>query len=265
MSSVNRRQFLRIMGVSTVYGLGVASLGALVEKLEAAPFGATPGRLTAKRWGMYIDMDKITDADSARIVRACHSVHNVPDLGTPKDEVKWIWTEEFKHAFPELEDKYLAEKLEHQKFLLLCNHCDKPPCVRVCPTKATFKRKEDGLVLMDYHRCIGCRFCMAACPYGARSFNYRDPRPGLKEQNEKFPTRMIGVVEKCTFCSERLDKGLTPACVEASGGGMLFGDLNDPSSELRKALREHYTIRRKPELGTSPGLYYKIGGAEHAG
>ncbi|MEW5745514.1 MAG: sulfate reduction electron transfer complex DsrMKJOP subunit DsrO [Nitrospirota bacterium] len=265
MSNMDRRQFLKIMGISTVFGMGMASTPAFLEKLDASSFGKTPGRLAAKRWGMYIDMDKINEQDAERIIHACHSAHNVPLHANKKHEVKWIWTEEFGRAFPEQEGEYMAGKLEHREFLVLCNHCDKPACTRVCPTKATYKRKEDGLVLMDYHRCIGCRFCMAACPYGARSFNYIDPRPVLKEQNEKFPTRMIGVVEKCTFCSERLDKGLKPACVEASNGAMIFGDLNDPNSELRKAIHEHFTLRRKPELGTNPGLYYKIGGAEHAG
>lgn len=261
---MNRRQFLKIMGASAIYGIGVASTGALIEKLEASQFDKTPGRLAAKRWGMFIDMDKVrSEEDIKRIIHACHSIHNVPDMGNPKDEIKWIWTEKFGHAFPEQEDKYLSEKYEHRPFLVLCNHCENPPCVRVCPTKATFKRKEDGLVLMDYHRCIGCRFCMAACPYGARSFNYKDPRPFIKEVNPKFPTRMIGVVEKCTFCSERLDKGLPPACAEASNGAIVFGDLNNPDSEIRRLLRENYTIRRKPELGTRPGLYYKVGGAEN--
>lgn len=267
MSNIDRRQFLKIMGISTVFGMGMASTNTFIEKLEASGFDKTPGRLAAKRWGMYIDMDKIHEADIPRIVSACHRAHNVPTIANPKHEVKWIWAEEFKHAFPEQEGEYLSEKYEHQEVLVLCNHCEKPACTRVCPTKATYKRKEDGLVLMDYHRCIGCRFCMAACPYGARSFNYTDPRAALKEKdiNPKFPTRMIGVVEKCTFCSERLDKGLKPACVEASNGGMVFGDLNDPNSELRKLLKEQFTMRRKPELGTNPGLYYKIGGAQHAG
>ena len=149
--------------------------------------------------------------------------------------------------------------------MLLCNHCTNPPCVRACPTKATFKRKSDGIVMQDMHRCIGCRFCMAACPFGARSFNYRNPRTGLKEENinPEFPTRTIGVVEKCTFCYERLAKGLRPACVEESKGAMAFGDLDDPGSEVRKILQTRYTIRRKPELGTEPAVYYVVGGNDY--
>jgi molybdopterin-containing oxidoreductase family iron-sulfur binding subunit len=97
---------------------------------------------------------------------------------------------------------------------------------------------------------------MAACPYGARSFNFFDPRPYIDQVNPELPTRTKGVVEKCTFCVERIDKGLAPVCVEASGGAIMFGDLDDPQSEVRKALRENFAIRRKVELGTGPNIYY---------
>ena len=99
---------------------------------------------------------------------------------------------------------------------------------------------------------------MAACPFGARSFNYRDPRPFIKEINQEFPTRMKGVVEKCNFCAERLAVGQLPACVEASEGKLAFGDLYDPQSEVRKLIRTHYTIRRKQVLGTEPSVYYIV-------
>jgi molybdopterin-containing oxidoreductase family iron-sulfur binding subunit len=106
---------------------------------------------------------------------------------------------------------------------------------------------------------------MAACPYGARSFNWRDPRPFIKSENKEYPTRTKGVVEKCTFCTERLAVGKLPACVEAAPkGGMIFGDLADKNSEVRKIIETRYTIRRKPELGTAPSVYYLIGGNEHA-
>ena len=152
--------------------------------------------------------------------------------------------------------------------MTLCNHCDKPPCVRACPTKATFRNESTGAVLMDFHRCIGCRFCMAACPYGARSFNWRSPREKdangklkyIKNVNTDFPTRMRGVVEKCNFCAERVAVGKIPACVEACGdtGAMVFGDLNDPNSAVSKVLREKFTIQRKPAAGTKPSLFYII-------
>jgi len=110
---------------------------------------------------------------------------------------------------------------------------------------------------MDYHRCIGCRYCMAACPYGARSFNWKDPRPFIKKIKEDFPTRTKGVVEKCSFCEERLAKGLKPACVEAcTTKALTFGDLNEPNSQVRNLLASKPNIRRKAYLGTEPKVFY---------
>jgi molybdopterin-containing oxidoreductase family iron-sulfur binding subunit len=114
---------------------------------------------------------------------------------------------------------------------------------------------------MDMHRCIGCRYCMAACPFGARSLNWFDPRKQgtFKKLNPEYPTRMRGVVEKCTFCIERVTVGLQPACVEAcKNKEIVFGDLEDPKSEVRAALKESFYIRRKPQLGTKPQVYYVL-------
>jgi Fe-S-cluster-containing dehydrogenase component len=111
--------------------------------------------------------------------------------------------------------------------------------------------------MMDYHRCIGCRYCMAGCPYGSRSFNWKNPRPFVKKVNFDFPTRTKGVVEKCNFCQERLAQGLLPACVEAcKEKALIFGDLDDPESEVRRILRSHKTRQRFPELGTKPKVFY---------
>jgi len=267
--SINRRQFIRLAGVSTILGIGGASvLSALTGKgLEAASqasqYTTDPKALSAKRWGFVVDVGKLqTPEDYQKCIDACHDIHNVPAIGNPKDEVKWIWKDNYEHTFPtSTEDEYMNKEMKEKNFLLFCNHCAQPACVRVCPTKATFKRK-DGVVMQDMHRCIGCRFCMAACPFGARSFNYRDPRPFIKKENKQFPTRMIGVVEKCTMCYERLAVGQMPACAEASNGAIVFGDLGDPNSEVRKIIESKYTIRRKPELGTQPSIYYVIGGKE---
>jgi molybdopterin-containing oxidoreductase family iron-sulfur binding subunit len=264
--SLSRREFLKIAGASTILGASGLSVidGLLNKKAEASEFLPGKEALAAKKWAMVVDVRKLkTEDDYKKIINACHSIHNVPLIDNPKHEIKWIWTDTFKHAFPGQEHAFMPEEMERKPFLLLCNHCEKPACVRVCPTKATFKRK-DGIVMMDFHRCIGCRFCMAACPFGARSFNWKDPRPFIKEENPEFPTRTNGVVEKCNFCYERLAKGLKPACVEASNGALIFGDLAEPESEVRKTLHSNYTIRRKPELGTEPSVFYIIGGNDNA-
>jgi len=254
---------LQVAGVSAL-GLGLKPVAGLLA--APAEHGEAPAErvlkneaaLNARQWAMVIDTRMFESAaDLEPLIEACHKIHNVPSIDHPRHEIKWIWEEEFKHAFPSQELRFLPERIEHLPFLVLCNHCEDPPCVRACPTKATFKR-EDGIVLMDFHRCIGCRFCMAACPYGSRSFNFRDPRPFIKETNLKFPTRMKGVVEKCNFCAERLAVGQMPACVEASNGALTFGDLEDPESDVRKLLSENFTIRRKQALGTGPAVYYII-------
>ncbi len=264
---------MKIAGISTILGIGsTAVVGGLKKgELQASQIVPNPEALTAKRWGFVVDMSKFkSEGDIKRVIASCHDIHNVPDYGNPKDEVKWIWKDDYEHVFPGQENEYATEEMKGKPFMVFCNHCAQPACVRVCPTKATFKRK-DGIVMMDMHRCIGCRFCMAACPFGARSFNFRDPRgkdangqPFIKKQNPEFPTRTKGVVEKCTGCYERLAKGQKPACVEASNGGIVFGDLEDPNSEVRKLISKNYTIRRKPELGTQPSIYYIIGGNENA-
>ena len=253
----SRRDFLKLAGV-TAMGLSAATLGLLGDGAQAAdalPQAADfANPLTAKRWAMVIDTAKLDEDTMEKCIHACHSFHNVPEIAG-KQTIKWLWKDEFEATFPSERPDYLSEDVKKREFLLLCNHCTNPPCVRVCPTKATFQRP-DGLVAMDYHRCIGCRYCMAACPFGARSFNFQDPAPFIKEVNPIYPHRTRGVVEKCTFCVEHLAQGKLPLCVEASEGAMIFGDLQDPNSDVRKVLKEKFAIRRKPELGTEPGVFY---------
>jgi molybdopterin-containing oxidoreductase family iron-sulfur binding subunit len=202
-------------------------------------------------------------------VEACHREHNVPDIPNPEDEVKWIWSEDYEDVFPDQVHTYTAAATRALPVLVLCNHCTNPPCVRVCPTGATWKREQDGIVMMDMHRCIGCRYCIAACPYGARSFNWRDPRSYIEtdengELPSGYPTRSKGVVEKCNLCAERLREGRPPACVEAAGtvvggqGALTFGDLTDPDSDVSQILRERHTISRRVSLGTEPNVFYII-------
>ncbi len=156
---INRRDFLRLAGLSTLLGLGGKGAFELLApgQLEAQSYAPEANALKAKRWAMVVDMRKLDDKTAQKCIQACHLAHNVPDISQPKDpalavppedqvrwRIKWIWTEPFHHAFPGDEHPNLPEKLHHLKFLLMCNHCDNPPCVRVCPTKATFRRP-DGM------------------------------------------------------------------------------------------------------------------------
>lgn len=265
---MNRRKFLKLAGI-TGMGLGFSAADILLKGTPEASTGHSGGSKAAVRLAMVIDIGKFqTDEDYQRIIDACHSIHNVPTLipekANSRHEIKWIWTDTYDHTFVDQANEYHPEEFKVKRFPVLCNHCDRPPCVRVCPTKATFKRP-DGIVQQDMHRCIGCRFCMAACPYGSRSFNWIDPRPYIRRVNEEYPTRTMGVVEKCTFCSERIEKGLEPACVESSNGALIFGNLNDPDSEVRRVLGSHFTLQRRPSLGTMPSVFYVIGGEDYAG
>ncbi len=256
----NRRDFLKIAGV--------AALGAAVKPATSAyaigeqfvpedQAAKKPNAKKATKWGIVIDTNKMTDELMHKITKACHLQHNVPEETNKNHEIKWIWGDEFKHAFTDKTDPYLAEKFENLPIPLLCNHCTNPTCVKVCPTKATFSR-EDGIVLMDYHRCVGCRYCMVACPFGSRSFNFKDPRPQIKKHNKKFPTRMKGVVEKCNLCAEKLAVGEDPVCMQVSEGAITIGDLKDKTSDVRKLLKSNYTIRRKQSLGNEPSVYYIV-------
>lgn len=255
----SRRSFLKVAGLS-VFALssGLATMaGSAQAGARIGSYEPNAKALKAKRWAMVIDTRAFKNAkEYAPIIEACHKAHNVPTMEGHQD-IKWMWLEKFDHAFPDDLNEHLTSRVKDASYPLLCNHCTNPPCVRVCPTQATYQM-EDGIIAMDYHRCIGCRFCMAGCPFGARSFNFRDPQPYVKDVNPEFPMRTRGVVEKCTFCTERLAQGKLPACVEASEGAMIFGDLNDPGSPVRQALSENFTIRRKPTLGTQPGVYYII-------
>jgi Fe-S-cluster-containing dehydrogenase component len=257
---LTRRGLFKVAGL-TLVGLSVKPALDVFSKVDLPdPSEGTEAALK-KKWAMAVDLKKCWAIEGEKCtdcIDACHRVHNVPAFPDPKEEIKWIWTFPYDKVFPEHEFEYSGEGYRQKPVLLLCNHCDDPPCVRYCPTKATWKR-EDGIVMMDFHRCIGCRYCMAGCPYGSRSFNWRDPRPFIKSVNLEFPTRTKGVVEKCNFCEERLVWGLIPACVEAcKEKALVFGDLKDPQSEVRKALQDKTIYQRQPELGTKPKVYYLL-------
>jgi Fe-S-cluster-containing dehydrogenase component len=269
-----RRKFLKIAGISALAGIGAPVLVKLTstsafataqEGHKAASGGAHGAAVpTGVQYGMVVDMRKFIENPEMldKAIAACARVHNIPEFPSDKKKsaIKWIEKVPFESAFTDQTKSHLSKTMRSADFPVLCNHCASPPCVRVCPTKATFKNEKNGIVVMDFHRCIGCRFCMAACPYGARSFNWEDPRPYVKTYNPEFPTRMRGVVEKCNFCGERLALGLKPACVEAceGSGAMVFGDLNDEKSEVRQILEKEFTIQRVASAGTNPSVFYIV-------
>lgn len=254
--NITRKKFLQVTGVSALAVAGEKLIGPLALAEEG-----TASAETAKvtRYAMIIDLVKCAQQEGCTdCIQACHETHNVPIFPEHSHRIEWIWKSSFESSFHSEHNDYQADELKHLPVPLLCNHCENPPCVRVCPTKATWKR-EDGIVVMDWHRCIGCRYCMAACPYGSRSFNWTDPRALLSRQNPDFPTRTKGVVEKCTFCDERLAKDEPPACVVACPQkAMTFGNLGVANSPVRQLLRSRFAIRRKPELGTKPAVFYLV-------
>ncbi len=264
----NRRKFLKLAGLAAVgvtagkytkiFANEVISKIPVLDSKSKKIISSSEDVLT-KRWAMVVDLRKCLVKEDCRLcIDACHNSHNVPNFDNAKDEVKWIWRENYENVFIDQENHYQKENLKHKTVPIFCNHCDNPPCVKVCPTQATWKR-DDGIVMMDWHRCIGCRYCVVACPYGSRSFNWKDPRPHIKEITQNYPTRTKGVVEKCTFCDERLSKGLEPACVDAcKEKALVFGDLNDSKSHVRELLKENFSIRRKPGLGTNPEIFYIV-------
>jgi len=258
----------RRRSVLKTIGCAVGGLASGFPLLRALAWGGEeePSQPAAKQLALVIDVRKCLEEGVRRAcAEACRREHNIPVIPGPKEEVKWIWSERYENAFPDATHERVAATLREWPVLVLCNHCAHPPCVKVCPTQATWKRESDGVVMMDMHRCIGCRYCMAACPYGSRSFNWRDPRPYIEGPlRPGYPTRTRGVVEKCTFCSERLREGREPACVEASRGvpggegALTFGDLGDADSEVSRLLREKRTVCRRSSLGTGPNIYYYI-------
>lgn len=162
---------------------------------------------------------------------------------------------------------YNPEKVPEKGYFYLpvqCQQCENPPCVKVCPVKATWK-EPDGIVVVDYNWCIGCRYCMAACPYGARHFNWGEPSVPAEEMITGMHylgnrPRMKGVVEKCTFCIQRVREGKYPACVEICPvGARKFGNLLDPESEIRYILENKRVLVLKQELNTQPKFYYFFG------
>jgi molybdopterin-containing oxidoreductase family iron-sulfur binding subunit len=198
-----------------------------------------------------------------RCVEACARENNLPN----DPQIRYIRVIELDNQTHNLEegDVYYDPKLVPQrgKYYLpvQCHQCRNPPCVKACPTAATWKER-DGIIVVDYDWCIGCRYCQAACPYFARRFNFTTPavEPDRINPRQAYLSnrlRPVGVVEKCTFCLQRTRRGRYPACLEACPrGARKFGNLLDPNSEVRKILAEKRVYVLKEDLGTTPRFFY---------
>jgi tetrathionate reductase subunit B len=238
--SPDRRRFLG-NAAALAAGITIAPGVTLYGVAQAKPLDQPVSN--SVRWGMLIDSNRCADG-CTDCVTACNTENGLQGHGRPATDAQWI-------RKVNLRDPKTGAK---KSLPVLCMHCSEPPCVDVCPTGASFKR-DDGIVLVDKHTCIGCRYCMMACPYKARSFVHET----LSEQTPQTP-RGKGTVESCTFCVHRVDGGRSPACVEACSKttqALTFGDMNNPNSKISKALAEYPTSRIRADLGTDPGVRYR--------
>ncbi|MBI2165337.1 MAG: 4Fe-4S dicluster domain-containing protein [Chloroflexi bacterium] len=222
------------------------------------------------KWGMVIDLDRCTACQACSV--ACKVENNVP-FGTRKE---WAYDRApvWQRVLGVVESQ--SGKMKAHFYPRPCMHCENPPCVQVCPVQATYK-DEEGIVQQDYQRCIGCRYCMAACPYGVRVFNWS--RPSFEETHASYINpatqtrpRPVGVVEKCTFCIQRIqqakarakaegrplqDGDVQTACQQTCPASAIsFGDLDDPASRVSQLAQSRRAFRLLEELGTEPKVYY---------
>jgi tetrathionate reductase subunit B len=213
----SRRSFVKTLVEGAAAATTVAALPA-----AAAAVGETPAR--AIQYGMLIDVRRCIGCHSCTV--ACKAEHDVP-TGVNRAWVEYVDQGEY----PNVSRSFLPR---------LCNHCSVPQCVAVCPTGATYKRPEDGIVIVDSGICIGCKYCIQACPYDARFLN-----------------PVTGFADKCDFCIHRVAKGVEPACVETCiGGARIFGDVSDPDSTISKAIAKQPVTVLRREMGTQPNVYY---------
>jgi len=237
--TIERRQFLAwgtaAAAVALAPGIRLVELALARSPTEAAS--------KLRRWGLLIDTAGCADCDDC--VTACHEENGIKGNGRPRTDPQWI-------RKVNLRDKATGHA---QSLPLMCQHCEHAPCVDVCPTGASFRR-DDGIVLVDKHTCIGCRYCVLACPFGARSFVHE----AVSGQKADVP-RGKGTVEACTLCVHRVDRGEGPACVEAcnrtGGKAMTFGDLNDATSDIRQRLAAAPSIGLRADLALDAHVRYQ--------
>jgi Fe-S-cluster-containing dehydrogenase component len=241
----DRRDFLKLAALGAAVAAGTRAIN---------PVKASTDRPKGEhQWVMVIDQSKCIGCGYCTL--ACRANNDV------NPEIEWNRVDQVNVL--DGKNVYLPRP---------CMHCEQAPCVEVCPVQATYYRPE-GIVMMDYDRCIGCRYCEVACPYQARSFNwtaFKEANPAVPEWGSpEIERRPRGVPEKCSFCFQRIDRGLelgltpgvdtvaTPACVNICPvGARIFGDLNDPESEVSKWLQSNSSYRLRENLGTSPRVYY---------
>lgn len=260
VKQLSRREFLQLMaslGLSVAVAEGLMQLRT-TEAKAVGKDGVAKGHgggSSLYRWGMVIDLGACTGCNYCTY--ACKATNDTPS------DINWNIVLDDATSYSE--QVYLPRP---------CMHCENAPCVDVCPVGATYHRP-DGLVAMDYEKCIGCRYCQVACPYGARYFNWevdKQPNPMTPRWGEsEVARRPRGVVEKCTFCTHRIDAGLehghvpgvhrdaTPACVNVCPAeARFFGDLDDPDSTVSTLLAEREAVQLRADLGTNPRVYYLL-------
>lgn len=235
---LNRRDFIKNTAATT------AGVATIASGITLTTFAATDSPVSnEQRWGMLIDINKLTEGNIEDMVNACQEENGWGFEKHSTGEQKPNWIKKIK-----IQDKATG-KID--ALPIMCQHCETPPCVDVCPTNASMKR-EDGIVLVDKHLCIGCRYCMMACPYEARSFVHED----LSNQKEHMP-RGKGVVESCTLCVHRVDKGETPACAEAvDSDAVIFGDLYNANSKINQVLKKIQSTQIRADLNLNTGVRY---------
>ena len=239
---MNRREFLRSAGGVVLVSASCSLAARWLTESRAGQSGAV-----SAKWGMLVDLERCREGCTA-CLSACRAENNVAYHGDARWDVHWIRKARLRG--------HDDDRGTGRTILLMCNHCDQPPCAQVCPVQATYKR-HDGIVIVDHHRCIGCRYCMIACPYNARFFNFKESEDW---PNKDFPRRSHGVAEACTLCAHRLERGQRPACVEAcekaGPAALCVGDLNDPDGEISQRIARRPVKRIREDLGTEPKVYY---------